>query len=201
MNSDPIILAESFFKMEKDYMLFHLKTDDNIPLWDIIRHYCWENVCNIGTKTIPKTRPSNLIYLLIFFRSLYTIPKLLFYKSSVFFIGASKFSNSDGAFIDMSFEMIKFAIEEKYLFFELICGHKKYLKNRRVFSLLELIKYINKYIRVNKFIRQNVFEKDLTYILNAINKTFGSNVYSRNDIINSLIEFRIEYYFWNILLF
>ena len=106
--------------MEKDYMLFHLKTDDNIPLWDIIRHYCWENVCNIGTKTIPKTRPSNLIYLLIFFRSLYTIPKLLFYKSSVFFIGASKFSNSDGAFIDMSFEMIKFAIEEKYLFFELL---------------------------------------------------------------------------------
>jgi len=200
MNSDPIILAESLFKMERDYRLFHLKTVDNIPLWDIIRHYCWENVCKIGTEPIPKTRPSNLIYLLIFFRSLYTIPKLLFYKSPVFFIGASKFSNSDGAFIDMSFEMVKSSLKEKYLFIELICGQKKYLKSRRVFSLLELLKFVNKYLLFNKFVKYNVAENDEANILNAINETFGPNVFSREDITNSLIEFRIEYFYWNILM-
>jgi len=187
-----------FFMMEKQYDLFSIKTRQGFPIWDILRHYVWNNINaddnNVSLPKKTKNYPRKITALFTFSKYLVIILCSLRKSSDILFIGFSRSKNEQQKLQDNYFILLQQFLPASinFFFYEVFINKSNYDNTKRVF---DIIYYINKLYR-KKIVEFEV----LNDIKNKVDKTFGKDKISIVDLEKTLNNFYIEYKLFYFLL-
>jgi len=184
--------------MEKQYDLFSIKTRQGFPIWDILRHYVWNNINaddnNVSLPKKTKNYPRKITALFTFSKYLVIILCSLRKSSDILFIGFSRSKNEQQKLQDNYFILLQQFLPASinFFFYEVFINKSNYDNTKRVF---DIIYYINKLYR-KKIVEFEV----LNDIKNKVDKTFGKDKISIVDLEKTLNNFYIEYKLFYFLL-
>ncbi|WP_293912768.1 MULTISPECIES: hypothetical protein [unclassified Sphingobacterium] len=186
-----------FFKMESDYKLFNIRSNKDIPLWDIFRAEVWNYIIykeDIKSKPRPSVGAASKMFM--FVKQVLSLLKILLRKD-YFFFGVSRFVDQDGRYYDPYLESIKPLISNRFLLYETVTGKPKYRENGVgdiTFYLLKAFRsfYWDKYV-------SDIPVKNLDLIICALRETYGYEIVSRDVLLNIYFKFKVHYYFYKFL--
>lgn len=186
-----------FFKMELDYNLFNIRSNKDIPLWDIFRAEVWNYIIykeDIKSKPRPSVGAASKMF--TFVKQVLSLLKILVRKD-YFFFGVSRFVDQEGRYYDPYLESIKPLISNRFLLYETVTGKPKYRENGIqdiTFYLLKAFRsfYWNKYV-------SDIAVRDLNLIICALRETYGYEVVSRDTLLDIYFKFKVHYYFYKFL--
>lgn len=186
-----------FFEMEKKYDLFSLRTDGDIPLWDIFRSEVWNFVIykeDLKSKSAaPIGRVQNLITMFKRYLCLFKI----FSKKDYFFFGVSRFVDSKKMYYDPYLESIKPIIGDNFTFYETVLNKSAY-RDTGIFNISSSLQKILEPAYRKRALR-DLQSEPLEYIKNSITETYGYEVVSSEVLENIFYKFKIHYLLYRIL--
>lgn len=180
-----------FFEMEKKYDLFSLRTDGDIPLWDIFRSEVWNFVIykdDLKSKSAaPVGRIQNLITMIKRYLSLFKV----FSKKKYFFFGVSRFVDSKKMYYDPYLESIKPIIGDNYTLYETVLNKSAY-RDTGIFNISSSLQKI-----LQPFYRKNALRElqseHIEFVKNAIKETYGYEVVTSAVLENIFYKFKVHY--------
>lgn len=180
-----------FFEMEKKYDLFSLRTDGDIPLWDIFRSEVWnfviykEDLKSKSAAPIGKVR--NLITMVKRYLSLFKI----FSKKDYFFFGVSRFVDSKKMYYDPYLESIKPIIGNNYTLYETVLNKSAY-RDTGIFNISSSLQKILEPVYRKRALR-DLQSEPLEYIKKSITETYGYEVVPSEVLENIFYKFKVHY--------
>lgn len=189
-----------FFKMENDFKLFSVQTENCIPVWDIVRAEIWNYIIyneQIKSKAPYKSKSIVAGFFSAFIK-LIALLKVLFIKKRILFFGTSRFVNKDDVYYDPYLESVKPVIKNDFFLYETVPGKKKYKENGLFDVSFFLIKLLKPFLY--KKLTKEFSNEKISHILIALYKTYATPIVSSKILTDIYYNFKIRYYLYSILL-
>lgn len=189
-----MLLVDKFFNMEEDCRLFDLKTDDGLPLWDIIRMHVYLKY-HFPEVSQPETNQKKS--LTDIWQHLTGLIKSILYlftrKSENFILPTSRYLDSNGLYYDKAaMNVIEYFGEKNCFILEWHVGNKKY----RYPSANNYVGLIQKFWKPKEKLSKTNFE----LIEKALLQHLDECRVSYDEIDQLLTTFRAENFTYNKLL-
>ncbi|MGB4655060.1 MAG: hypothetical protein WBH98_06480 [Bacteroidales bacterium] len=186
-------LVEKFFKMEEECDLFSIKTEDGLPLWDIIRMHVYLKY-HFPEITQPDVMEQNKLTKI--WQHLLGLSKSIFYmltkKSDNLILPTSRYRDSNGLYFDKAAMNVIEYFGKNCFIIEWHDNNKKYRYQSANNYVSILQKFRKKRVELDKT-SYNFIEETLKKYLNKCRVTY-------NEINDVLETFRSEYYSYSKLL-
>ena len=179
------MVVDDFFEMEKECKLFDLRTEDDTPIWDLVRMYVYLKYYFPKSDQNHEVQETSVLNYLNFIKGFFkTIYYFLFNKADFFFLPVSRNTDKNGKYFDKaSMSAIK-AMGRNAFIFELQSVNRKY-------------KYAaaNNYIEYIKKLRRNKSELPLsiyTKIEEALIAFFNECKVSHRELNNIYQDYKFD---------
>lgn len=182
-------LIHKFHKMESENNLFELGKEINLPLWDIIRYSVYVKYYYPEKDRVKLSKSLEhgfKDYFRIIFKLISFFFRLFRKKNDTVLLTASRYVDKQGKYYDKSAMQIINALEKKCIVLEPILGKK--LVYDYVYDFSNLFRRFYK----SEPLQLDYWEKiDL-----VLNKSFGSNLITYEEVNSILKIFESDYFFY-----
>ena len=186
------MMESQFFEMEKKFHLFDLKTDDGIPIWDIMRHDLY---CNYFLSGITHKKRNFWTLFKVFFCGIPIIFRsgisLFFRKSDNLVFSYSRYIDKNGLLFDKASESIIQALSGNVIIIERIKALNKY-KHKIEYNMVGIYRAL---FRKQEKIPTSVYEK----IEFALRDTYGIVLTTYDELNRWYSNFVMDYHFYCLL--
>lgn len=186
-------LVDKFFKMEEDCRLFDMKTDEGLPLWDIIRMHVYLKY-HFPEISQPQTNPKKSLteiwqHLIDLIKS---ILYLLTRRSENFILPTSRYRDSNGLYFDKAAMNVIEYFGKNCFILEWHTNDKKY----RYPSANNYVGILQKFRKP----REELSMTNFKLIEEILEKYLDECRVTYNELDQILKTFRSEYFFYSKLL-
>jgi len=182
---------EEFIKFEKKYNLFSVKTDDDIPVWQLFRYDIYNIV--LGRESIDR-KVSTYIKIWSFLFAIFSQVKFLIYRADYLYFSASKIVN--GVCVELPYEKMKLALNDnaKCIYVETnFTSFPTY--NRSARSFVPILKFISQFIRYLRKEDRLIVDR----IFSHLQLSYPDIGFKKKYLYRILFLYRLEYKYYNIL--
>lgn len=189
-------LVNKFHQMEKEYALFELGKELEIPLWDIIRYNVYVKYY-YPSKDRKKQSLKHVFglkyYLKLLLKIIYQAKVLIFNGGKIIFFTSSRYTDEKGFYYDKSAKpLIELTNKKKIAIESTFNDHIPYINIYNISFVSSKIFAKNK---IDKSILNNYYKR----INIALEETFNENLLSFEDMCAVLKQYFGAYYYYKFI--